>query len=155
MTEPIIKTGSDVCLYTPVSPSVAEMEGIYATGGILFLGCTFGGVIYLVFTRSPSGVTVGDSDICCCVSCLSSAIIPPCLLILFHFVHRFTKMFIWYSDRTESIFKCLYLFHIIIDFSAKHYFVFSFANSIIERSCLMTCFDFNERTPAAVGTSGA
>ena len=25
-----------LCLYTPVSPSVPEMEGIYATGGILF-----------------------------------------------------------------------------------------------------------------------
>ena len=31
-----------VCLYTPVSPSVPEMEGIYATGGILFWGWTFG-----------------------------------------------------------------------------------------------------------------
>ena len=25
-----------VCLYTPVSPSVPEMEGTYSTGGILF-----------------------------------------------------------------------------------------------------------------------
>ena len=30
--------------YTPVSPSVPEMEGIHATGGILFWGCAFGGV---------------------------------------------------------------------------------------------------------------
>ena len=39
-----IKIGSVVCLYIPVSLSVPEMEGIYATGGILFWGCTFGGV---------------------------------------------------------------------------------------------------------------
>ena len=31
-----IKIGSVVCLHTPVLPSVPEMEGIYATGGILF-----------------------------------------------------------------------------------------------------------------------
>ena len=31
------KNGSVVCLYIPMSPSVPEMEGIYATGGILFL----------------------------------------------------------------------------------------------------------------------
>ena len=38
--------------------------------------------IYLVFTRTPGGVTVGDSGLCCCVPCLSSAIISLCLLIL-------------------------------------------------------------------------
>ena len=30
--------------------------------------------MYLVFTRTPGGVTVGDSGLCCCVPCLSSAI---------------------------------------------------------------------------------
>ena len=39
-----IKIGSVVCLYTPVSPSVFDMEGVHATGGILFWDCTFGGV---------------------------------------------------------------------------------------------------------------
>ena len=39
-----IKFGSVVCLYTPVSPSVPKMEGVYATGGILYRGGTFGGV---------------------------------------------------------------------------------------------------------------
>ena len=40
-----IQIGSVVCLYTPVSPSVPEMDGIYATGGILFGGgCAFRGV---------------------------------------------------------------------------------------------------------------
>ena len=38
--------------------------------------------IYLVFTRTPGGVIVGDSGLCCCVPCLSSAIISLCLLIL-------------------------------------------------------------------------
>ena len=31
-----IKIGSVVCLSTPVSPSMPEIEGIYATGDILF-----------------------------------------------------------------------------------------------------------------------
>ena len=38
--------------------------------------------IYLVFTRMPGGVNVGDSGLCCCVPCLLNAIIPLCLLIL-------------------------------------------------------------------------
>ena len=38
--------------------------------------------MYLVFTRAPVGVTVGDSGLCCCVPCLSSAIISICLLTL-------------------------------------------------------------------------
>ena len=38
--------------------------------------------MYLVFTRMLGGVTVGDSGLCCCVPCLSSAIISLCLLIL-------------------------------------------------------------------------
>ena len=36
--------------------------------------------MYLVFTRMPSGVTVGNSGLCCCVPCLTRAIISPCLL---------------------------------------------------------------------------
>ena len=32
-----LKIGSFVCLHTPVSLKVPEMEGIYATGDILFL----------------------------------------------------------------------------------------------------------------------
>ena len=35
---------------------------------------------YTGFTRTPSGVTVGDSGFCCCVPCLSSATISLCLL---------------------------------------------------------------------------
>ena len=38
--------------------------------------------IYLVFTHTTDGVTVGDSGFCCCVPCLSSAIISLRLLIL-------------------------------------------------------------------------
>ena len=36
--------------------------------------------IYLVFTRTPGGVIVGDSGLCSCVPCLSSAIISLCSL---------------------------------------------------------------------------
>ena len=44
-----IKIVSVVCLCTPVSPSVPEMKGIYATVFIFFyfLGYTFGGVYVL------------------------------------------------------------------------------------------------------------
>ena len=34
--------------------------------------------MYLVFTRTPGGVTVDDSGLYCCVPCMSSAIIPLC-----------------------------------------------------------------------------
>ena len=30
--------------------------------------------IYLVFTRTPGGVTVSDLGFCCCVPCLSRAL---------------------------------------------------------------------------------
>ena len=39
--------------------------------------------IYLVFTCAPGGVTVGDSGLCCCVPCLSSAIISLSLISFF------------------------------------------------------------------------
>ena len=41
--------------------------------------------IYVVSTRMPVGVTVGDSGLCCCVPCLSSAIISLCLSIICFF----------------------------------------------------------------------
>ena len=34
--------------------------------------------LYLVFTGTPGGVTVGDSGLCCCVPCLSNAVISLC-----------------------------------------------------------------------------
>ena len=37
---------------------------------------------YLVFPRMPGGVTVGGLGLCCCVACLSSAIISLHLWIL-------------------------------------------------------------------------
>ena len=62
------------------------------------LGASFFGDVslvefkYRVFTRTPGGVTLGDSSLCCCVPCLSSAIIPLRLLIEYilkmHFVLR-------------------------------------------------------------------
>ena len=78
-----LKIGSVVCLYTPVSPSVPEMEGIYVTGGILFEDVPLVEFIYLVFTHTSGGVTVGDSGLCCFMPCLSSVIISLCLLIRF------------------------------------------------------------------------
>ena len=44
--------------------------------------------IHFVFTYTPGGVTVGDSRLCCCVPCLSSAIISLCLCILSHILHK-------------------------------------------------------------------
>ena len=46
--------------------------------------------IYIVFTRTPGGVTVGDSGFCCCVPCLSSAIISCGLLIAVSMQNPFT-----------------------------------------------------------------
>ena len=39
--------------------------------------------IYPVFTGMPGGITVGSSDLCCCVPCLSSAVISLCLVMIF------------------------------------------------------------------------
>ena len=41
-------------------------------------------LMHPVFTGVPGGVTVGDSGLCCCVPCLSSAIVSLCLLIIFN-----------------------------------------------------------------------
>ena len=59
-----IKIGSVVCLYILVSPSVPEMEGMYATGGILFWECTFGGVYTPCIYSHARWSYVGDSDLC-------------------------------------------------------------------------------------------
>ena len=77
-----IKIGSVECLYTRVSPSGPEMEGIYVTGVSFFEHVPLVEFKYLVFTRIPGGDTVGDSGLCCCFPCLSSAIISLYLLIL-------------------------------------------------------------------------
>ena len=53
-------------------------------GASFFEGVLLVLFIYLVFTRTPGGVTVGDSGLCCYVPCLSSAIISLCMLILPH-----------------------------------------------------------------------
>ena len=77
--------GTVVCLYTPVSPSVPEMEGIYGIGGytfsVLFLlfsssfleDVPWVEFMYTVFPRTPGGVTVDDSGLCYCVPRLLSA----------------------------------------------------------------------------------
>ena len=76
--------GSVVCLYTLVSSSVPEMEGYMPLGYLCFEDVPLVDFIYLVYTRTPGGVTVGDSGLCCCVPCLSSAI-SLCLLIHSYF----------------------------------------------------------------------
>ena len=48
-----IKIDSVVCLYTPLSPSVPEMEGTYATGGILLF------FSFLSESVWPSGKALG------------------------------------------------------------------------------------------------
>ena len=63
-----------------MSPSVPEMEGVYMPlGASFFKDVPLVEFIYLVFTRTPGGVVVGDSGLCC-VPCLSSAIISLCFL---------------------------------------------------------------------------
>ena len=75
-----IKLGSVVCLYTPVLPSVNEMEGVYATGASFFEDLPLVEFMYLVFTLMPGGFTVGDSGLCCRVPCLSNGFISLHLL---------------------------------------------------------------------------
>ena len=58
--------------------------------------------MYLVFTRMLGGVTVGDSGLCCCIPCLSKAVIFLCLVILHrrsrpHSVSEFKKMALSYA----------------------------------------------------------
>ena len=55
---------------------------IYIRGTFFFKAAPLLEFVYLVFTRMPGGVTVGDSGLCCCVPCPSSAIISLRLVIL-------------------------------------------------------------------------
>ena len=68
-----------------MSPGVPEVEGVYASRGVYMRCiCHWGhpffedvpkvGFMYLVFTRMPGRVTVGESGLCCCVPCLMSAV---------------------------------------------------------------------------------
>ena len=59
--------------------------------------------MYLVFTRTPGGVTVGDSDLCCCVPCLSTAIISICLLIFHVSINKQTKITISVPTSLEAL----------------------------------------------------
>ena len=58
------------------------MRGIQSPPKLHLLRYLLVEFIYLVFTRMPVGVIVGDSGLCWCVPCLSSAIIYGCLMIL-------------------------------------------------------------------------
>ena len=64
-----IKIGSFKCLYTPVSLSMSEMESIICHWGHLFLRMYLRwslDFMYLVLTRMPGGVTLGDSGLLLC-----------------------------------------------------------------------------------------
>ena len=52
-------------LYTPVSPSVPEMETIYATEGYPFRGCTSGAVYVLLFLLLVLCLPLPLSYSCC------------------------------------------------------------------------------------------
>ena len=80
-----LRTMSDLEEKLVVSSSVPEMEGYMPLGYLCFEDVPLVDFIYLVYTRTPGGVTVGDSGLCCCVPCLSSAIISLCLLIHSYF----------------------------------------------------------------------
>ena len=74
-----LRTRSDlhyklVLSYTSVSPNVPEMEGILATEDVPLVE-----LIYFVLACQVRD-TADDSDLCCCVSCLSSGITPLCYL---------------------------------------------------------------------------
>ena len=69
-------------------------------GASFFEDVPFVEFIYLVFPRMPGGVTVDDSGLCCCVPCLSSAIISLCVLFL--------SALIMYAPKLA---RCFILFH--------------------------------------------
>ena len=43
-------------------------------------------LMYLVFTRMPSGVTIGGSGLCCWVPCLLSTTLSPLLIVQYVFI---------------------------------------------------------------------
>ena len=80
------KIGSVVWLHTPASPSMPEMEGMYAPlKDILFWRCAFGGVyVPCIYLQAREG----ESGLCnCCVPCLLSTIN---ILLFVDFSHGYT-----------------------------------------------------------------
>ena len=87
--------GSVQCLYTPVSPSAPEMEGVHATGGhpSLRMYVWWSVFMYLALTSMPGGVPIGNSGLSCYVPCLIfflkgtalSLSLPLSLSLLFFF----------------------------------------------------------------------
>ena len=53
------------------------------------------GFMYLVFTRMPGGVAVGDSGLCRCVPCLMSVINSLCLFIVQQIALKWLS-FMWF-----------------------------------------------------------
>ena len=85
-----IKTGSVGCLYTPVLPSLPEMEGIRWGASFLIFLYFLGVTLFLLACRAglPSAIQV-----CCCVPCLLSAITSLCL---------FSNWLVYYLSKQNS-----------------------------------------------------
>ena len=58
----------------------------------------------------PGGVTVGDSSLCCCVPCLSSAITSLCLLAQLALILQSTALFSARRHILSSIFDTIFYF---------------------------------------------
>ena len=70
-------------VHTCVTECAGNGEYICHWGHLFFEDVPLMEFIYPVFTGMPGGVTVGNSDLCCCVPCLSSAVISLCLMMIF------------------------------------------------------------------------
>ena len=66
--------------------------------------------MYPVFTRTPGGVTVGDSGFCCCAPCLSSAVISLCKLYTGALGLTLFQMTIVHSEADMSMCRCVFIY---------------------------------------------
>ena len=60
-----------------------------------------------ILTRMPGGVTEGDSGLCCCVPCLSSAVISLCFSIFDNLNLIFVKICLGFFPFHANIFSPL------------------------------------------------
>ena len=75
--------------------------------------------LYLVFSRTPGRVTVGDSGLCCCVPCLST--------LLFPFVHCFFQNWVCLErcsivtlgQTSEAFFAFLFVRFVVLLFAMR------------------------------------
>ena len=91
------KAGSGLCLYTPVSPSVTEMQGI----------------IYMPVGGSGVGGILFESEFRSCVKVEVAVLGSPSLTVLMvsvevkqHWTWTILKMFLWCSSSTLYLLAC-------------------------------------------------